>query len=81
MPYHAEPVTRGDLKQTLTLRFGDVHARYASPLTEDAIDQLVADRIEHLVAFTQYPQYVHGTDQHIHVHATNPRFGKLVTTF
>ncbi|XP_063681231.1 ferrochelatase, mitochondrial-like [Bolinopsis microptera] len=31
--------------------------RYAEPLTEDAMDQMEADGIEHCVAFTQYPQY------------------------
>ena len=31
--------------------------RYAEPLTEDALDQMEADGIDHCVAFTQYPQY------------------------
>jgi ferrochelatase len=31
--------------------------RYAHPLTEDAIDQMYSDGIEHAIAFTQYPQY------------------------
>ncbi|XP_003385484.1 PREDICTED: ferrochelatase, mitochondrial-like [Amphimedon queenslandica] len=31
--------------------------RYAHPLTEDTIDQMYNDGIEHAVAFTQYPQY------------------------
>lgn len=31
--------------------------RYAHPLTEDTIDQMYSDGIEHAIAFTQYPQY------------------------
>ena len=31
--------------------------RYAEPLTEDAIDQMEADGMDHCIAFTQYPQY------------------------
>ena len=31
--------------------------RYAEPLTEDALDQMEADGIDHCIAFTQYPQY------------------------
>ncbi|EDV25725.1 uncharacterized protein TRIADDRAFT_50124 [Trichoplax adhaerens] len=31
--------------------------RYANPLTEDAIDQIISDGISRVVAFTQYPQY------------------------
>jgi len=31
--------------------------RYAEPLTEDAINQMEKDGVEHAVAFTQYPQY------------------------
>jgi len=31
--------------------------RYAHPLTEDTIEQMADDGIEHAVAFTQYPQY------------------------
>lgn len=31
--------------------------RYAAPLTEDALDQLAEDGVEHAVIFSQYPQY------------------------
>jgi len=31
--------------------------RYAHPLTEDAIEQMADDGIQHAIAFTQYPQY------------------------
>lgn len=31
--------------------------RYANPLTEDALEQLDRDGVEHVVAFSQYPQY------------------------
>lgn len=31
--------------------------RYANPLTEDTIEQMADDGIEHAIAFTQYPQY------------------------
>ncbi|XP_067941338.1 ferrochelatase, mitochondrial-like [Watersipora subatra] len=31
--------------------------RYADPLTEDTIEQMESDGVEHAVAFTQYPQY------------------------
>jgi len=31
--------------------------RYAAPLTETAIEQIEEDQPEHMVAFTQYPQY------------------------
>ena len=31
--------------------------RYAAPLTETAIQQIEEDNLEHVVAFTQYPQY------------------------
>lgn len=31
--------------------------RYASPLTEDTLEQMEADGIENAVAFSQYPQY------------------------
>ncbi|EDO40867.1 predicted protein [Nematostella vectensis] len=31
--------------------------RYATPLTEDAIEQMERDGIERAIAFTQYPQY------------------------
>ena len=31
--------------------------RYAAPLTETAISQIERDQPEHVVAFTQYPQY------------------------
>lgn len=31
--------------------------RYAHPLTEDTIEQMADDGIEHAIAFTQYPQY------------------------
>jgi len=31
--------------------------RYAAPLTEDTLQQMEADGVEHCVAFSQYPQY------------------------
>ncbi|XP_059171681.1 ferrochelatase, mitochondrial-like isoform X2 [Physella acuta] len=31
--------------------------RYANPLTEDTIEQMTEDGIQHAIAFTQYPQY------------------------
>jgi len=31
--------------------------RYVHPLTEDAVDEMEADGVEHAVAFSQYPQY------------------------
>jgi len=31
--------------------------RYVHPLTEEAVEQMEADGVEHAVAFTQYPQY------------------------
>ena len=31
--------------------------RYAHPLTEEALQQLEDDGVEHVVAFSQYPQY------------------------
>lgn len=31
--------------------------RYAKPLAEEALEQLEADGVEHVVAFSQYPQY------------------------
>ena len=31
--------------------------RYAEPLTEDALEQMEADGVERVVAFSQYPQY------------------------
>lgn len=31
--------------------------RYAEPLTEQAVQQMVSDKVENAVAFTQYPQY------------------------
>lgn len=31
--------------------------RYASPFTEDALEQLKKDKVEHAVLFSQYPQY------------------------
>ena len=31
--------------------------RYASPLTEDTLEEMEADGVEHAVAFSQYPQY------------------------
>ena len=31
--------------------------RYAAPLTETAISQIERDQPEHVIAFTQYPQY------------------------
>lgn len=31
--------------------------RYAAPLTDEALDQLEEDGVEHAVAFSQYPQY------------------------
>ena len=31
--------------------------RYAKPLAEEALEQLKADGVEHVVAFSQYPQY------------------------
>lgn len=31
--------------------------RYASPLTEDTIEKMVQDGVQHAIAFTQYPQY------------------------
>ncbi|GFR94006.1 ferrochelatase [Elysia marginata] len=31
--------------------------RYAHPLTEDTIEQMADDGVQHAVAFTQYPQY------------------------
>jgi len=31
--------------------------RYADPLTEEAVATMLADGVEHIVAFTQYPQY------------------------
>ena len=31
--------------------------RYAEPLTEDTIEEMESDGIEHVVAFSQYPQY------------------------
>ena len=31
--------------------------RYVHPLTEEAVDEMEADGIEHAVAFSQYPQY------------------------
>ena len=34
-----------------------VLCRYAHPLTEEALQQLEDDGVEHVVAFSQYPQY------------------------
>ena len=31
--------------------------RYAAPLTETAIEEIEEDKPEHMIAFTQYPQY------------------------
>ena len=31
--------------------------RYAHPLTEEALQELEDDGVEHVVAFSQYPQY------------------------
>lgn len=31
--------------------------RYAAPLTETAIEEIEADNLDHVIAFTQYPQY------------------------
>ena len=31
--------------------------RYANPMTEEALQQLEDDGVEHVVAFSQYPQY------------------------
>lgn len=31
--------------------------RYAAPMTETAIEQIESDKPEHVIAFTQYPQY------------------------
>ena len=31
--------------------------RYAAPLTETAIEEIEKDKPEHVIAFTQYPQY------------------------
>ncbi|CAG5120164.1 unnamed protein product [Candidula unifasciata] len=31
--------------------------RYANPLTEDTIERMVQDGVQHAIAFTQYPQY------------------------
>jgi ferrochelatase len=31
--------------------------RYAAPLTETAIEEIENDKPEHVIAFTQYPQY------------------------
>lgn len=31
--------------------------RYANPLTEDTIEEMEKDGVEHVVAFSQYPQY------------------------
>ena len=31
--------------------------RYAAPLTETAIAQIEREKPEHVIAFTQYPQY------------------------
>ena len=31
--------------------------RYAHPLTEEALQQLEDDGVQHVVAFSQYPQY------------------------
>ena len=31
--------------------------RYAAPLTETALEEIEADNLDHVIAFTQYPQY------------------------
>ena len=31
--------------------------RYAAPLTETALEEIENDELEHVIAFTQYPQY------------------------
>jgi ferrochelatase len=31
--------------------------RYTPPLTEDTLDRMISDGVEHAVAFSQYPQY------------------------
>jgi len=31
--------------------------RYAAPMTESAIEQIEIDNPDHVIAFTQYPQY------------------------
>ena len=40
-----------------TVLYCSVLCRYARPLTEEALQQLEDDGVEHVVAFSQYPQY------------------------
>ena len=40
-----------------TVLYCTVLCRYARPLTEEALQQLEEDGVEHVVAFSQYPQY------------------------
>ena len=40
-----------------TVLFCNALYRYAHPLTEEALQQLEDDGVQHVVAFSQYPQY------------------------
>jgi ferrochelatase len=59
--------------------------RYAHPLTEDTIDKMESDGIEHAVVFTQYPQYSCSTTgsslnavyRHVKAHQTNMRWSVI----